>query len=80
MPSGFGGPFSGAEVFETDPGKMFLRSFERDDLGIKLTCGWKGGGGSAHIRSADKELLDEIETMLSFWVGKSLSEIYSEKF
>lgn len=80
LPSGFGGSFSSAEIFETDPKKMILKGFKRDNLGIKLICEWEGGGGSAHIRSDDKNLLNELEIMLPFWIGKPLDEIYGERF
>ena len=79
LPTAFGGSFSGMEVFDSGQPKV-LRGFERNKLGIKITCEWKGGSGSAHIRSEDKDLLDEIETILTGWIGKYLDEIYAEKF
>src|SRR3990172_5642821 len=78
LPLGFSSSFSGMETFDGHP--KILREFKRNKLGIKIICSWPGGGGSAHIRSGEKDLLDEIETMLPFWIGKTLVEIYGKEF
>ena len=80
LPHAFGGPFSDLDTFNAGSNETIMVSFKRDGVGIQLTCRWKGGSGSGHIRSEDEELLDEIETMLPYWIGKSIDEVYREKF